>query len=951
MNIQTGNSASSGQPLSFAALCKAKGFASPSQLLASLQNALSDEGREALVEALAPGGLTKVTLGGIWHGTRPAPALLLEEVEKLLDRFPEGSAGAACQPVTAPPDTTTTVEAQPAPETFTAPADWGWDNSADGLPVSGTDIVAAMARDLAPDEALWGASVVEPHDARGWKGRAISRAEAASGGTSLAWLSQSENANHVSMGAFATEATSRSDEDLRGVVRIVLDDVGTKAKFPDLLPTLVIETSPGNYQISYFLNGVERDIPRVKALLAELARLGLTDNGAGSTVRYFRTPGSNVKPEHNGFRDKVRVWAPERRFSLDQIAQRLGVALPAPGIALPASPGIVPVSARKVPKEALLAPGADDEERGNLVARMLECIKNDGRFDSRDDWLNMCFAAHSACNSDPAGRSAFVDWSWGEPAEAERVWDTFKGAESLGFPYLLDRLREDAQHNPQVRQLYEELWENARFQFAKRVFANAPVVIAGTLDAIMPLRPGSLPDNAPPDMFGEPSESHGAANNANLARDRWEAWEQALQHLESARTAPSFADVGSIMTGGLLAFNPSDARPRPIRPDITDFLTRGQVTLLYSAPAVGKSTFVAAVAVALAWEKPDLLGLPGMDWAGDVMVLSNEDGHAVLMDKFTGIVRSSGLLPAEKKHDVLVVPGSSTTLVEQVAGGAVVPTLAGIRFVETLAKRHRVSGSAHGVGLIVIDTLATITAGLNENDAGAMQTAMNVLNDIARRGFLAVLVLHHTAKAAGSSGAVDMFSARGSGAIVASARMAVPMRWPTDDEARKFGWGDTAKAAGTRYVVFDGPAGKANGIAAGLRYYERASYSLPARDVRETGAGGALPPLTISVPVLKPIFPQSVARATPDQAFAHLRAEIAARGRVRHDTGRGKSAPPDGSGTVSLMEAFGMQAGEARALVTALLNAGRMKTETARCPTARRDVQWLVPAPGGGDEI
>lgn len=940
MNFQTENSASGGQPLSFAALCKAKGFASPSQLCAALRDALPDERSAALVEALAPGGLTKVTLGGIWHGTRPPPALLLEEVEKLRDRAPEGCGAPACQP----PDTTTTAEAQLAPVAFSPPADWGWDNSEDGLPVSGAEIIAEMARHLAPGELLWGVARSKDYETK-WGGRPISRDDALTGDDNMAWLMQTENANYVSAGVFADGNAGKTGENQRGAVRIVLDDVGTKSKWPNLAPTMAIETSPGNHQFSYFLEGVERDLPRVEAFLNELARLGFTDPGSKSKEHYFRIPGSNVKPEHNGFRDKVRVWALERRFSLEQLAEGVGITIPAPGS--------VPVSAGKLTPEALLAPGADDEERGNVVARMLDCIENDGRFDSRSDWIDMLHAAHGACNGDPNGLSAFMEWS-DRADDAERVWDTCKGSDRLGFSRLMGWLAEDAyevagqapppgdetdaqrQHRERAAALHRQI----RFEHAVALFSRAPAVTANEFGRLEPLS-----------RLIEAEGARRTASSGNLAAERGDDWKQALQALESARAAPSFADIGSTIVGGLLAFNPSDTRPRPIRPNITDFLTRGQVTLLYSAPAVGKSTFVAALAVALAWEKPDLLGLPGLDWAGDTMVLSNEDGHSVLMDKFTATVRSFGLTPAEQKHAILVEPRSSITLIEQVAGGAIAPTTAGIEFVKRLAERRRDSGSPHGPALLVIDTLATITAGLNENDAGAMQAAMNVLTGIARSGFLSVLVLHHTGKAAGTGGAIDMFSARGSGAIVASARMAAPMRWPTDEEVLRFGWGKTAKAVGSRYVVFDGPSGKANGIQAGLRYYERVSYSLTAWDVRETGTGGAVMPLTISVPVLKPISPQDIVRATPDQAFTHLAGRIAAEGRVRHDTGRGKTDPLDGSDTASLMGAFGMSKEEARAVVATLHNAGRVTVVMARDKSSRRDVQWLALAPAPGGEI
>lgn len=949
----------------FSDLCKAKGIGSASKLHTLLRDTLPSERLEALGEALTPAGLTNVALGAFWHGTGQAPALLWEEVTNLPATASTTDHGEhhRLRPGTTPPDTE-----EP-------PAGWGI-GSAKGIAVSARTLAERIA-EICPAEEFAVFATVAAKGAE-FRNVACSWGDIVAANPVLDTVLNSGGTIYLSSGSFQAGVTKRDNSRLSGVWSIVLDDVGThpsKSKVPwcmvaalGLTPSVIVRTSPDNHQVYFFLQSPERDLARVSWLLRSLAAKGLMDPGSARLSQFFRLPGVSTKPESAGHRDVICMFAPDASYCIDDIGTAAGLTIPAAG-----SPDLRVVTRRVASPELLWAPGADDEERVAWVKRAFQNIRNDWRFPDRETWLRAGFAIHGACNGDPGGFDVFDEWSERhysyDPDATLRFWESIDASQHLGCDQIMIWLAEDAGRKP--RELAEQKAsgdqptdppddaepENGDEQrralaaLAACVFARAPVVIAETLDAITPLRPGSLRDNAAPNIPGGPSGSHGAANNANMAHHRWEAWEQALQRLESARTAPRFADVGSIMTGGLLAFNPSDTRPRPIRPDITDFLTRGQVTLLYSAPAVGKSTFVAAVAVALAWEKPDLLGLPGMDWAGDVMVLSNEDGHAVLMDKFTGIVRSSGLLPAEKKHDVLVVPGSSTSLVEQVAGGAVVPTLAGIRFVETLAERHRVSGSAHGVGLLVIDTLATITAGLNENDAGAMQTAMNVLNDIARRGFLAVLVLHHTAKAAGSSGAVDMFSARGSGAIVASARMAVPMRWPTDDEARKFGWGDTAKAAGTRYVVFDGPAGKANGIAAGLRYYERTSYSLPAWDVRETGAGGVLPPLTISVPVLKPIFPQNVVRATPDQTFAHLRTEIATRGRVRHDTGRGKAAPPDGSDTASLVAAFGMSAVEARALVAGLLKAGRIETETARCKKAKRNVPWLVMPPPDEDEI
>lgn len=112
-----------------------------------------------------------------------------------------------------------------------------------------------------------------------------------------------------------------------GVLCMMLDDIGTKAKAPPLEPTWIIETSPDNYQWGYVFdfNHQPHKADYVAALLA-IADAGYTDPGAGNPVRWFRIPGSvNLKPERNGFVSRLVEFEPERQFTLDEIIKGFGV--------------------------------------------------------------------------------------------------------------------------------------------------------------------------------------------------------------------------------------------------------------------------------------------------------------------------------------------------------------------------------------------------------------------------------------------------------------------------------------------------------------------------------------------------------------------------------------------------------------------------------------------------
>ena len=106
---------------------------------------------------------------------------------------------------------------------------------------------------------------------------------------------------------------------------LVLDDVGTKSKVPDLKPTWKIETSPGNYQWGYVFNE-QPTTGEFSAAIKAIAAAGYTDEGAINPVRNVRVPGSiNLKPGRDNFAAILTEFNPEVDYTLEQICSALGV--------------------------------------------------------------------------------------------------------------------------------------------------------------------------------------------------------------------------------------------------------------------------------------------------------------------------------------------------------------------------------------------------------------------------------------------------------------------------------------------------------------------------------------------------------------------------------------------------------------------------------------------------
>ena len=164
----------------------------------------------------------------------------------------------------------------------------------------------------------------------------------------IAWRQGSKcplhaNANNYAAvsGFYANEHGSyrRRKDQFAGLYALMVDDIGTKVdkhKIPDdVVPTMVVETSPGNYQAVFRLREPVRDYVMADALIRALTSAvtgGGPDPGMMGVTRVFRLPeGINGKPKYmqdgNPWRCRIIYWDPTVVVDPEWLATRFHAVL------------------------------------------------------------------------------------------------------------------------------------------------------------------------------------------------------------------------------------------------------------------------------------------------------------------------------------------------------------------------------------------------------------------------------------------------------------------------------------------------------------------------------------------------------------------------------------------------------------------------------------------------
>ncbi len=206
------------------------------------------------------------------------------------------------------------------------------------ISLKNADFGAAAFRDIEPGARTTLHSFTgDPKDAKGW------RAQPWAPGKPLPTLNPFAN-NYVCVSSFHPTLNGefyRRKVLFAGLHAVMIDDLGTKLPMSDLKlePSVLVETSPGNFQAWLFLEEPIRSVVAAETLIDQMIRRGITpdaDPGMRGVTRIARLPvGSNGKEKYRSATGAV--W-PQRvasanlglRYTPEDIAKVYGLDLTPP---------------------------------------------------------------------------------------------------------------------------------------------------------------------------------------------------------------------------------------------------------------------------------------------------------------------------------------------------------------------------------------------------------------------------------------------------------------------------------------------------------------------------------------------------------------------------------------------------------------------------------------------
>lgn len=210
-------------------------------------------------------------------------------------------------------------------------------------------------------------------------------------------------------------------------------------------------------------------------------------------------------------------------------------------------------------------------------------------------------------------------------------------------------------------------------------------------------------------------------------------------------------------------------------------LMRGEITALPGTGSAGKSLLALIVAAHGACGK-DFGPYKLHGRAFRTVVYNAEDDAAEQGRRIAGICKTFALDPDTVRNSILAFSRDDLDLVIASAHGRVPEVNHDhVRLLRELA-------SQPDVGLLILDPLVEVHL-CDEQDNGHMRFVMATIKKIAREANVAALVPHHTAKAGGNNGvkAGNADSARGASSIINSARIAITLFGPTEQDCEVYG--------------------------------------------------------------------------------------------------------------------------------------------------------------------
>lgn len=221
-----------------------------------------------------------------------------------------------------------------------------------------------------------------------------------------------------------------------------------------------------------------------------------------------------------------------------------------------------------------------------------------------------------------------------------------------------------------------------------------------------------------------------------------------------------------------------DLQPRPWV--IRDFLARREITELVAPGGVGKSTAAETVAVHLALASPDVWGMKNI-YAGTPkrsVIYNAEDDREEMSRRLYAACSALNVDPQTVAPYIMLISGKEARwkLVEMKGREPTLNQKNVAKLMELLSHPDCVMGN--------IDPLVKIHT-VPESDNTLMGFVMENLNFIATLTNTAMLLCHHTAKAASSGYAGSVQAGRGAGVIWDSVRIVCTLGPPTDQDVAR----------------------------------------------------------------------------------------------------------------------------------------------------------------------
>lgn len=203
----------------------------------------------------------------------------------------------------------------------------------------------------------------------------------------------------------------------------------------------------------------------------------------------------------------------------------------------------------------------------------------------------------------------------------------------------------------------------------------------------------------------------------------------------------------------------------------------GDVAQCVGAPGTSKSTLALRDALAVATGREDLLrgkdaaGAPispeRLHQAGAVVVYNAEDRLDEMQRRLAATQRHHGLSPSDMRHPIILWSGvdhQHLVIMHRVGDRAPLTHAPGLVALEQVIREHNAV-------LVILDPQISLCAGGRENDNNDQDALLQELARLASRCGVAIMVIHHTAKATQNAKG-DMAAGRGGFAAVGKVRSA-----------------------------------------------------------------------------------------------------------------------------------------------------------------------------------